>query len=85
MGREIGVRFKREVAYVYLWLIHVDVWQKPIQFCKANILQLKNKSIKNFKKFLCLSLYLIIIIEEFKKKNKRKKEGRKAGREKYGM
>ena len=29
--------------YTYLWLIHVDVWQKPTQFCKAIILQLKNK------------------------------------------
>ena len=27
--------FKREGTYVYLWLIHVDVWQKPIQYCKA--------------------------------------------------
>ena len=26
---------------VYLWLIHVDVWQKPTQDCKAIILQLK--------------------------------------------
>ena len=35
----------REGTYEYLWLIHVDVWQKPTQFCKAFILQLKkNKS-----------------------------------------
>ena len=27
--------------YVYLWLTHVDVWQKPIQYCKASILQIK--------------------------------------------
>ena len=33
----------REGTYVYLWLIHVDVWQKPTQYCKAVILQLKNK------------------------------------------
>ena len=26
----------------YLWLIHVNVWQKPIQYCEAIILQLKN-------------------------------------------
>ena len=32
---------------MYLWLIHVDVWQKPTQYCKAVILQLK---INNFKK-----------------------------------
>ena len=27
--------------YVYLWLIHVAIWQKPTQYCKAIILQLK--------------------------------------------
>ena len=26
---------------VFLQLIHVDVWQKPTQYCKAIILQLK--------------------------------------------
>ena len=36
-----GGRFKRKGTYVYLWLIHVDVWQKPTQYCKAIILQLK--------------------------------------------
>ena len=35
MGREIGGRFKRERIYVYLWLIHVEVWQKTAKFCKA--------------------------------------------------
>ena len=43
MGREVGRRFKREGTYVHLRLIHVDVWQKPTQFCKSIILQLKNK------------------------------------------
>ena len=33
--------FKREGICVYLWLIHVDVWQKPTQPCKAIIPQLK--------------------------------------------
>ena len=28
-------------TYVYLWPIHVHVWQKPTQHCKAIILQLK--------------------------------------------
>ena len=28
-------------AHVYLWLIHVDVWQKQTQYCKAVILLLK--------------------------------------------
>ena len=30
----VGRRFKRERTYVCLWLIHVDVWQKPIECCK---------------------------------------------------
>jgi len=37
MGREVEGRFKREGIYVYLWLIHVDVWQKSTQYCKAVI------------------------------------------------
>ena len=41
MRWEMGGRCKREGTYVYLWLIHVDVWQKPTQYCKAIILQLK--------------------------------------------
>ena len=41
MGWEVGRKFKMEGIYVYLWLIHVDVWQKPKQYCKAIILQLK--------------------------------------------
>ena len=40
----VGRRFKREGTHVFLWLIHVDVWQKLMQYCKATILQLK----KNF-------------------------------------
>ena len=48
MGREMGQSFKREGIYVYLWLIHVEVWQKTAKFYKAIILQLKNKLI--FKK-----------------------------------
>ena len=37
----VGERFKTQGTYVYLCLICVDVWQKPTQFCKATILQLK--------------------------------------------
>jgi len=41
----MGGRFKSEGIYVYLWLIHV--MQKPTQYCKAIILQLKiNKFLK---------------------------------------
>ena len=43
MRREVGERFKREETYVHLWLIHVDVWQKPSQHCKVTLLQLKIK------------------------------------------
>ena len=28
-------------AHVHPWLIHVDVWQKPPQYCKVISLQLK--------------------------------------------
>ena len=38
---KMGGNFKREGTYVYLWLTHVDVWQKPTQYCKAIICQLK--------------------------------------------
>ena len=41
--REVGESFKRADSYVYLWLIHVDVWQKLSQCCKAVIFQLKLK------------------------------------------
>ena len=42
MRREEGGRFKMEGTYVYLWLIHVDIWQRPTQHCKAIIFQFKN-------------------------------------------
>ena len=35
-----------EGTWVYLWLIFVDIWQKTTKFCKALILQLKNKKKK---------------------------------------
>ena len=43
MRRKVGGRFNREGTYVYLRLIHVGVWQKPTVFCKAIILQFKEK------------------------------------------
>ena len=44
VGRwEVGERFKREEIYVCLWLVHGDVWQKPTEYYKAIILQLKKK------------------------------------------
>ena len=46
MWREMGGRFKKEGIYVYLRLIHTEVWQKTTKFCKAIILQEKNKLIE---------------------------------------
>ena len=43
MGWEMG-------THVYLWLIHVDVWQKATQYCKAIILQFKKKILKTMKR-----------------------------------
>ena len=62
MGWEVGERFKREETYVYLWLVHVDVWQKLTHHCKAIILQLKiNKFIKlryvNLLKLIHISIH----------------------------
>ena len=38
-----------EGAHVYLCLIHAGVWQKPTQYCKAIILQLKINNLKKKK------------------------------------
>jgi len=46
----VGGSFKREGTHVNLWLIHADAWQKPKQYCKAIILQLKINILKNMKK-----------------------------------
>ena len=35
--------------YVYLWLIHIEVWQKTTKICKAIILQLKKSSLERNK------------------------------------
>ena len=40
MGWEVGRRLDREGASIYLWLIHLDVQQKPTQHSKAIILQI---------------------------------------------
>ena len=40
VGREVGGGF-RMGGHIYMWLIHVEVWQKPPQYCKVISLQLK--------------------------------------------
>ena len=47
VGWKVGGMSKTEGTHVSLWLMHVDVRQKPTQYCKTIILQLK---INNFKK-----------------------------------
>ena len=46
MGWGGGAGGGREGTHVYLWLIHADIWQKPTQYCKAMILQLKTSKLK---------------------------------------
>ena len=53
----MGERLKREGTSVCLWLIHVDVWQKPTQYCKAIILQLK---INKLKKMFLRSSHMLV-------------------------
>ena len=40
VGKEVGGGFRRERTCVYLWPIHVDIWQKQSQYDKIIILQL---------------------------------------------
>ena len=54
MGREVEGRLRREGTYVCLRLIHVDVWQKPTQYYKMIILQLKVNKFKKNKKHMSL-------------------------------
>ena len=41
-------RFKRKGTYVYLWLIHVDIWRKTTQYIKQYP-QIKNKYTRKIK------------------------------------
>ena len=60
MGREVRGGFKREGTRVYLWLTHADVWQKPTQYCKGIILQLKiNLKIRYSPNLIISSQYVI--------------------------
>ena len=38
----------RDICVLYLWLIHVIVWLKLTQHCKAIILQLKFKELEMY-------------------------------------
>ena len=45
-GEEDGREVQEGGDILYLWLIHIDAWQKPTQYCKAIILQLKLNTFK---------------------------------------
>ena len=49
-GREVGEGFRWEGLHACLWPIHADAWQRPSQYCKAIILQLKLAIFLNEKK-----------------------------------
>ena len=56
---KVGLK-KKGGIYVYLWLTHVEVWQKTTKFCKAIILTLKKKNLCIFPeslKLLCNILW----------------------------
>ena len=60
MGLEGGGRFKGDGTCVYLWLTHVDVWQKPIQHFKAIILQFK-KIKKEYAHAIKLQTHIVLM------------------------
>ena len=65
MGREVegGSRWG---THVNPWLIHVNVWQKPLQYCKVISLQLiKIKEKKSSVKKLSVPIF----IKVYKKEN----------------
>ena len=71
MGWEVRGKFKRQGTYVYLWLTHVDIWQKPTQYYKAIILQLKI----NLKNSLSLSIYIMLNVFRAEVRKNSKKRG----------
>ena len=64
MGKEVGGEFGMGGTRVHLWLLQVDAWQKPPQYCKGISLQL-NKLI--FKKWMEI-LFLFFFTVHFKLK-----------------
>ena len=46
-GEGGGRGLRDEGKHIHPWLIHVNVWQKPPQYCKVISLQLKQINEKN--------------------------------------
>ena len=70
--RGIGWRGRWEAGsgwgtHVNPWLVHVNVWQKPLQYCKVINLQLikinGKKEKKRYKMNACLLLLLFFLLE----------------------
>ena len=40
-SEKLGLKLNIQKTHVHPWLIHVDLWQKPPQYCKVISLQLK--------------------------------------------
>ena len=60
-GRRVGHDWSNLAAAA--WLIHVEVWQTTTKFCKATILQLKNKFKKVMSVFFnTLSRFVIVFL-----------------------
>ena len=57
MRREVGGRFKREGTYVYLRLIHVDVWRKATQYYKASFNEKCQSVVKKTPQFIILLVF----------------------------
>ena len=49
-GWDGGVEWGKGSGWGNLWLIHVNVWQKPLQYCKVISLQLNKLIYKKKKK-----------------------------------
>ena len=58
-------RFEREGTYIYIGLIHVVVWWKPTQYCKAMILQLNINLKKRGIRGVCLSVAALLRLSHF--------------------
>ena len=44
--KSVWIWLKALMTHIHLWLIHVNVWQNPPQYCKVISLQLKLKNKK---------------------------------------
>ena len=53
--RAVGGMFEWEGTWINQWLIHVGVWKKSTQYCKAIILQLKINKLNKKKSRLVIA------------------------------